>query len=81
MNFEIDAGDLCTAVALIAASALTEFSKSNVSIWAKFDTRRNEHAVNVDASLALEFEEHVYSAGIVCSAAQNPAPAAEDGAC
>jgi hypothetical protein len=65
---------------VLAARALAKLSKAQMAVWAQFKTGPDEDAVNIDACLALEFEEHVDHAGVVGAAAQHPASATVNGA-
>ena len=78
LDFEIDAGDLRAAILLVAAGALAKLGEADVPVLAQFEAGGNEHAVDVEAGLALELEQHAHRAGVAGAAAQNPAAAAED---
>jgi len=72
--------NLGAAILLVAAGALAEFSKANVTVLAQFQAGGNHHAVNIDAGLPLKLEQHIHGACIVCSAAENPAATTQDSA-
>lgn len=61
--------------------ALAKLSESDVAGLAQLDSGGDEHAVDVNARLALELEEHIYGAPVVGTAAQHPSPATENGSC
>ena len=71
---------LPVAFLLAAACALAELGEPNVSRMAEFEPGRNEHAVDIEARLALEFKQHGHRSGVAGAPAQNPSPAAEDAA-
>ncbi len=62
LNFEIDAGNLSTAVRQIVASALAKLSETDVAVTAQFDTRSNQDRIDIDACLALKLEQHIHGA-------------------
>src|SRR5208282_2974868 len=64
LNLEIDAGDLRTAISLLAARALAKFGEPDVAALAEFQPRRNHDRVDVDTGLPLEFEQHVHPSGV-----------------
>src|ERR1035437_10956323 len=78
LDLQVDAGNIGTALLLVVAGALAEFSKTDVPALAQFQAGGDHHAVNINAGLPLELEQHIHGAGIVCSAAENPAATAED---
>lgn len=80
LDLQVDAGNLGATILLVAAGALAELGKTKVPALVKFQAGCNHHTINIHAGLALEFEQHAYGSGIVCAAAENPAPAAQDGA-
>jgi len=78
LDFEVDAGNFAAAILLVAAGALAEFCKSDVPALTQFQAGCNQYTVNLEASLALEFEKHADSAAIVCATAEDPAAAAQN---
>ena len=78
LDLQVDAGNLGAAILLVAAGALAEFGKADVPALAQFQAGGDHHAVNIDAGLPLKLEQHIHGAGIVCSAAENPAATTQD---
>ena len=78
LNLQVDARDFRAAIPSLAARALAQLSQSGVSRLAQFHARGDQHSVNVDARLALEFEQHVDSPAVVCASAQYPSSAAKN---
>src|SRR5579863_3565471 len=80
LDLELDAGDLSGAVGEMAARTLAQLSETDVAGLAELNARGDDHGVDVDAELALEFKEHGDGAGVAGSAAEHPAAASKDGA-
>jgi len=60
---------------------LAELGKTDVSALAQLQSGGDHQAVNIHTSLALELEQHVHRAGVICAAAENPAATAQNCAC
>ena len=78
LDLQVDAGDLAAAILLVAAGALAEFGEADMPALAQLQAGGDHDAVDIDAGLPLELEEHVHGAGIVCAAAEDPSATAED---
>ena len=72
LDFKVDAGDVGSAILMAVAGALAEFSKADVPVLTELQPGRNEDAVDVDAGLTFELEEHIDCSGIVGAAAEHP---------
>lgn len=75
LDLQIHTRNLGPAVFLMIAGAVAELSKTDVSVVTQLQPSRNQQAVDIDTSLALELEEQVYHTGIAGPAAQDPAAA------
>ena len=80
LDFQIDAGDIAAAFLGVAARALAEFGETHVAVLVQLQAGGDEHAVDIEACLALEFEQHAHHAGVAGAAAEDPAAAAKDAA-
>ena len=76
LNFQVNAGYLGATIAVLTAGALAELSEADMAGLAEFDSGGYEDAVNVDAGLALELEEHGDGSGVACAAAEDQPPQA-----
>ena len=78
LNLQIYAGDLCSALPLMAPRTLAKLGEPYVSALAQFQSRSNEYAVNINTSLSLKLEQHIHQARIIRSPAQYPSSAPEN---
>ena len=65
--------------ALVIAGALAKLGEPDVAILAELNSGSDQHAVDLDTGLTLEFEEHVDYTHVCGPAAQDPAAAAHNG--
>jgi len=79
LDLQIDAGNLGAAILLVAACTQAEFGKADVPTLAQLQAGGDQHAVNLNAGLALEFKQDGHRTGIVGATAENPAATAKNG--
>ena len=78
LNFEIDTCNLTAALGMVIPGALAKLRETDMAVLAEFDAGGNKNTVDVDAGLALKFEQQIDHPGVRSAATEHPSTAAEN---